>query len=129
MPRLLAAAQPTLAEEQDAAWAALQVVTALLHLGQKHQRSFACLSPLHARSMNQDNECPLFSVYCPQAVFLNPTDALHGDIGIVGRHDLVVIVSKSGATEELLRLVPYAKVQTLATTSAMLLPILARLSH
>jgi D-arabinose 5-phosphate isomerase GutQ len=45
-----------------------------------------------------------------KAVFLNPTDALHGDIGIVGQDDLVVIVSKSGATEELLRLVPYAKV-------------------
>ena len=47
-----------------------------------------------------------------KAVFLNPTDALHGDIGIVGCDDLVVIVSKSGATEELLRLVPYAKVGT-----------------
>ena len=45
-----------------------------------------------------------------KAVFLSPTDALHGDIGIVGRDDLVVLVSKSGATEELLRLVPYAKV-------------------
>ena len=36
-------------------------------------------------------------------------DALHGDIGIVGREDLVVMVSKSGATEELLKLVPYVK--------------------
>ena len=45
-----------------------------------------------------------------KAVYLSPTDALHGDIGIVGREDLVVLVSKSGATEELLRLVPYAKV-------------------
>ena len=45
-----------------------------------------------------------------KAVYLSPTDALHGDIGIVGRDDLVVMVSKSGATEELLRLVPYAKV-------------------
>ena len=44
-----------------------------------------------------------------KAVYLSPTDALHGDIGIVGRDDLVVMVSKSGATEELLRLVPYAK--------------------
>lgn len=34
---------------------------------------------------------------------------MHGDIGIVGRDDLVVMVSKSGATEELLRLVPYVK--------------------
>lgn len=46
-----------------------------------------------------------------KAVFLNPTDALHGDIGIVGRDDVVVIVSKSGATDELLRLVPYARVR------------------
>ena len=35
-----------------------------------------------------------------KAVFLNPTDALHGDIGIVTREDLVVLVSKSGATDE-----------------------------
>lgn len=40
---------------------------------------------------------------------LSGADALHGDIGIVGRDDLVVMVSKSGATEELLRLVPYVK--------------------
>ncbi|KAK9808807.1 hypothetical protein WJX72_004078 [[Myrmecia] bisecta] len=44
-----------------------------------------------------------------KAVFLNPTDALHGDLGIVCEDDVVVCVSKSGATEELLRLVPYAK--------------------
>ncbi|EFJ37869.1 hypothetical protein SELMODRAFT_75684 [Selaginella moellendorffii] len=41
-----------------------------------------------------------------KSVFLNPTDALHGDIGMVGSKDLVVLLSKSGATEELLRLVP-----------------------
>ncbi len=51
-----------------------------------------------------------------KAVFLNPTDALHGDIGIVGAHDLVVMVSKSGATEELLRLVPYAKARAALST-------------
>ena len=45
-----------------------------------------------------------------KAVFLNPTDALHGDLGIVGPGDLVVVVSKSGNTEELVRLVPYARV-------------------
>ena len=45
-----------------------------------------------------------------KAVFLNPTDALHGDIGIVNPGDLLVCFSKSGATEELLRLVPFARV-------------------
>ncbi len=45
-----------------------------------------------------------------KAVFLNPTDALHGDIGIVGPADLLVALSKSGGSEELLRLMPYARV-------------------
>jgi arabinose-5-phosphate isomerase len=44
-----------------------------------------------------------------KAVFLSPTDALHGDIGIIGPSDLLVMFSKSGGTEELLRLVPYAR--------------------
>ena len=44
-----------------------------------------------------------------KAVFLNPTDALHGDIGILSEDDLLVMFSKSGSTEELLRLVPYAR--------------------
>lgn len=33
----------------------------------------------------------------------------HGDIGIIGPHDLLVCFSKSGATEEIIRLVPFAK--------------------
>ncbi|GLJ17291.1 hypothetical protein SUGI_0300140 [Cryptomeria japonica] len=44
-----------------------------------------------------------------KAVFLSPTDALHGDIGIVGSNDVLVLFSKSGTTEELLRLVPCAR--------------------
>ncbi|PRW39284.1 putative arabinose 5-phosphate isomerase [Chlorella sorokiniana] len=44
-----------------------------------------------------------------KAVFLSPQDALHGDIGIIGPHDLLVCFSKSGATEEIIRLVPFAK--------------------
>ena len=48
-----------------------------------------------------------------KAFYLNPTDALHGDLGLLSRGDLVVTVSKSGSTEELLRLVPFAKVGAL----------------
>eukprot|EP00193_Tetraselmis_chui_P005426 CAMPEP_0177753874 /NCGR_PEP_ID=MMETSP0491_2-20121128/1702_1 /TAXON_ID=63592 /ORGANISM="Tetraselmis chuii, Strain PLY429" /LENGTH=373 /DNA_ID=CAMNT_0019269207 /DNA_START=93 /DNA_END=1213 /DNA_ORIENTATION=+ len=44
-----------------------------------------------------------------KAIYLSPTDALHGDIGILGPSDLLVMFSKSGGTEELLRLVPYAR--------------------
>ncbi|CAA2981077.1 probable arabinose 5-phosphate isomerase [Olea europaea subsp. europaea] len=41
--------------------------------------------------------------------FLSPVDALHGDIGILASDDLLVLFSKSGNSEELLRLVPCAK--------------------
>lgn len=41
--------------------------------------------------------------------FLSPTDALHGDIGIVGPTDILVSFSKSGGSEELLKLLPFAK--------------------
>lgn len=44
-----------------------------------------------------------------KAVFLSPTDALHGDIGLVGPDDVVVLFSKSGATEELNKLIPCAR--------------------
>ena len=37
-----------------------------------------------------------------KSVFLNPTDALHGDIGIVSKEDIMVMFSKSGSTTELL---------------------------
>ncbi len=44
-----------------------------------------------------------------QAVFLDPVEALHGDIGIVSNNNCAVLLSKSGSTEELLRIVPALK--------------------
>lgn len=44
-----------------------------------------------------------------KSFYLNPTDALHGDIGMASNDDILVMFSKSGASEELLTLVPYAK--------------------
>jgi len=40
------------------------------------------------------------------ALFLHPADAAHGDLGIVGPHDVVVCLSKSGTTEELNFILP-----------------------
>src|ERR1035438_3030538 len=40
------------------------------------------------------------------AVFLHPVDALHGDVGIYADGDPTIILSKSGTTLELLRLIP-----------------------
>lgn len=44
-----------------------------------------------------------------KSFFLNPLDALHGDLGMVGEDDLVLILSNSGSTAELSRLVPHLK--------------------
>lgn len=41
------------------------------------------------------------------ATFLHPVEGLHGDMGIVGRHDVAVLVSKSGDTAELAGLLDY----------------------
>ena len=39
--------------------------------------------------------------------FLHPTEALHGDLGRVGRNDAIVLLSKSGTTEEILKILPF----------------------
>ncbi|MGH7530068.1 MAG: KpsF/GutQ family sugar-phosphate isomerase [Gemmatimonadales bacterium] len=39
------------------------------------------------------------------ATFLHPVDSLHGDLGIVGRDDVAIVISKSGASDELFGLV------------------------
>jgi len=41
------------------------------------------------------------------AVFLHPADALHGDAGLFGPGDVALFLSKSGASDELLALLPY----------------------
>ncbi|RFC43036.1 MAG: arabinose-5-phosphate isomerase [Verrucomicrobia bacterium] len=41
--------------------------------------------------------------------FLDPTQALHGDLGLCAEGDLALILSNSGQTEEVLRLLPLLK--------------------
>lgn len=41
------------------------------------------------------------------AVFLHPADALHGDAGLFAAGDAALFISKSGASEELVALLPY----------------------
>ncbi len=41
--------------------------------------------------------------------FLHPTEAAHGDLGMVTRADAVLVLSKSGETVEIVNLIPYFK--------------------
>jgi arabinose-5-phosphate isomerase len=43
------------------------------------------------------------------AIYLHPTDALHGDLGMVRKEDVVMIISKSGSTDEISKLLPMFK--------------------
>lgn len=47
----------------------------------------------------------LTSTGCP-SVFLHPSEAMHGDLGIVGAEDVVIALSNSGESEELLSILP-----------------------
>ena len=39
------------------------------------------------------------------ASYLHPVDSLHGDLGIVGKHDVAIVLSKSGESEDVFGLV------------------------
>lgn len=43
------------------------------------------------------------------AIYLHPSDALHGDLGMVRKEDVVILLSKSGNTQELVTLIPFLK--------------------
>src|SRR5579885_2932423 len=43
------------------------------------------------------------------ATFLHPVDSVHGDLGIVGRDDVAILISKSGESDELLALLAHLK--------------------
>ena len=55
------------------------------------------------------------------ALHLHPADAIHGDLGMITKQDLVIAISHSGATEEILRLVEFLKRQAI--------PLIALTSH
>ncbi|MBR0361400.1 MAG: KpsF/GutQ family sugar-phosphate isomerase [Paraprevotella sp.] len=41
------------------------------------------------------------------AFFINPLDVFHGDLGVMTKDDVVIAISNSGQTDELLRFIPY----------------------
>ena len=43
------------------------------------------------------------------SIFLNPVDASHGDMGIIDKNDILIVLSNSGETHELADLINFAK--------------------
>lgn len=53
-----------------------------------------------------------FSSLGLSSFYLHPTEALHGDLGRVKTNDAVLIISKSGSTEEILKLLPFLEISS-----------------
>ncbi len=50
-----------------------------------------------------------FSSTGTPSFFLHPGDAFHGDLGIIGSEDAVILISYSGETDEVLKVIPFLK--------------------
>ena len=52
-----------------------------------------------------------FSSIGLMSIFLSPVDALHGDIGIVAKNDLCILLTNSGETTEIIDLITHLKLR------------------
>lgn len=43
------------------------------------------------------------------ALFLSPSDAIHGGLGVLQKEDILILISKGGNTAELLKMIPACK--------------------
>ena len=51
------------------------------------------------------------------SVFLHAAEAIHGDLGIVQKNDVIILISKSGNTPEIKNLVPFLKQRSIPIIS------------
>lgn len=50
-----------------------------------------------------------FSSLGTPSFFMHPAEGVHGDLGMIGKNDLVIAISNSGETKEILNLIPSLK--------------------
>ena len=55
------------------------------------------------------NIATTFSSTGTPAVFLHPSDSQHGDLGVIQENDILLLISNSGRTREILELIDLAK--------------------
>ena len=55
------------------------------------------------------NIATTFSATGTPAVFLHPSDAQHGDLGVIQKNDILLVVSNSGKTREILELLELSR--------------------
>jgi len=98
---IAAAAQRLAADQAEAALQQLEACAA--------RRAKLVISGVGKSGIVARKIAATFSSIGLMAVYLNPLDALHGDLGVVAPDDLVLLLSNSGETEELLAILPHLK--------------------
>ena len=66
------------------------------------------------------------------ARFVHPTEAFHGDLGVIGKNDIVILISNNGTSSELLQLIPGLQergVKTFAISSKLDSPLALACTH
>ncbi|MCU5772813.1 SIS domain-containing protein [Erwiniaceae bacterium BAC15a-03b] len=82
----------------------LAVLALIAHCSGKVAVTGVGTSGIAARKIAHMFSC----IECP-AVYLNATDAAHGDIGFLTADDLLIMLSRGGNSDELTRLLPVVK--------------------
>jgi arabinose-5-phosphate isomerase len=52
------------------------------------------------------------------SIYLHPADSIHGDLGVVQKRDIIFIISNSGETDEVVKILPWIKRMGLQTIVA-----------
>lgn len=64
----------------------------------------------------------LASTYCSlgiSSICLNSNEALHGDLGVLDRADLLVAISNSGQTKDVIKVINFAKLKNIKTVGVL----------
>jgi arabinose-5-phosphate isomerase len=74
-----------------------------------HKKGKLVISGMGKAGQIAANIATTFSSTGTTAVFLHPSEAQHGDLGIISANDLLLVVSNSGKTREIVELIALSK--------------------
>jgi arabinose-5-phosphate isomerase len=75
-----------------------------------HQKGKLVISGMGKAGQIASNIATTFSSTGTPAVFLHPSEAQHGDLGIISENDLLLVISNSGKTREIIELIELSRV-------------------
>lgn len=98
-----ASAVGSIPEDQD-----FEGVVALLHEKIHQKGGKVIASGMGKAGQVANNIATTFSATGTPAIFLHPSEAQHGDLGVIRENDVLLVLSNSGKTREILELVALA---------------------